>query len=59
MNSSCCATPQMILDTLFSSGSISELEAVGCKPILLPDLEAKRKRKEKMFLQKITHTAAM
>ena len=30
------------LDTLFSSGCISELEAVGCKPILPPDLEAKR-----------------
>ena len=30
------------LDTLFSSGCISELEAVGCKPILPPDLKAKR-----------------
>ena len=30
------------LDTLFSSGCISELEAAGCKPILLPDLKAKR-----------------
>ena len=30
------------LDTLFSSGCISELEAVGCKPIVPPDLKAKR-----------------
>ena len=30
------------LDTLFSSGCFSELEAVGCKPILPPDLKAKR-----------------
>ena len=30
------------LDTLFSSGCISELEAVGCKPILPPDLKVKR-----------------
>ena len=30
------------LDTLFSSGCISELEAVRCKPILPPDLKAKR-----------------
>ena len=30
------------LDTLFSSGCISELEAAGCKPILHPDLKAKR-----------------
>ena len=30
------------LDTLFSSGCISELEAVGCKPILPPDLKEKR-----------------
>ena len=30
------------LDTLFSSGCIWELEAVGCKPILPPDLKAKR-----------------
>ena len=30
------------LDTLFSSGCISELEAVLCKPILPPDLKAKR-----------------
>ena len=30
------------LDTLFSSGCISELEAVGCKPILPPDLKAKK-----------------
>ena len=29
------------LDTQFSSGCISELEAVGCKPILPPDLKAK------------------
>ena len=30
------------LDTLFSSACISELEAVGCKLILPPDLKAKR-----------------
>ena len=30
------------LDILFSAGCISELEAVGCKPILPPDLKAKR-----------------
>ena len=30
------------LDTLFSSGCISELEAVGCKLILSPDLKVKR-----------------
>ena len=30
------------LDTLFSSCCILELEAVGCKPILPPDLKAKR-----------------
>ena len=30
------------LETLFSSGCISELEAVGCKPILPPDLKVKR-----------------
>ena len=30
------------LDILFSSGCISELKAVGCKPILPPDLKAKR-----------------
>ena len=30
------------LDTLFSSGCISEREAVGCKHILPPDLKAKR-----------------
>ena len=30
------------LDTLFSSDCISELEAVGCKPILPPDLKSKR-----------------
>ena len=29
-------------DTLFSYGCISELEAVGCKPILPPDLKVKR-----------------
>ena len=30
------------LYTVFSSGCISELEAAGCKPILPPDLKAKR-----------------
>ena len=30
------------IDTLFSSGYISELEAVGRKPILPPDLKVKR-----------------
>ena len=30
------------LDTLFSSGCISELEAVGCEPILPPDLKVKK-----------------
>ena len=30
------------LDTLFSSGCISELESVRCKPILPPDLKVKR-----------------
>ena len=30
------------LDTLFSPSCISELETVGCKPILPPDLKAKR-----------------
>ena len=30
------------LDTMFSSGCIWELEAVGCKPILPPDLKVKR-----------------
>ena len=30
------------LDTLFSSRCISELEGVGCKPMLPPDLKAKR-----------------
>ena len=30
------------LDTLVSSGCFSELEAVGCKPILPPDLKVKR-----------------
>ena len=30
------------LDTLFSSGCISELEVAGCKPILYPDLKAKK-----------------
>ena len=30
------------LDALFSSGCISEQEAVGCKPILPPDLKVKR-----------------
>ena len=30
------------LDTLFSSGCISDLEAVGFKPILPPDLKVKR-----------------
>ena len=29
------------LDTLYYSGCISELEAVGCKPILPPDLKVK------------------
>ena len=32
------------LDTLFFSGCISELEAVGCKLILPPDLKAKARR---------------
>ena len=32
------------LDTLFSSGCNSELEAVRFKPILPPDLKAKRSR---------------
>ena len=30
------------LDTLFSPRCIPELETVGCKPILPPDLKAKR-----------------
>ena len=30
------------LDTIFPSGCMSELEAVGCKPILPPDLKTKR-----------------
>ena len=41
MNSSCSATHQMIRYSI-SSGCISELEAVGCKPILPPDLKTKR-----------------
>ena len=30
------------LDTLFSSACISQLEALGCKPIMSPDIKAKR-----------------
>ena len=42
MNSSCSATSSDDLDSLFSSGCISELEAVGCKPIQPPNLKVKK-----------------